>query len=132
MTPQSYMPVAPRQDQVVRFAGPWEVEPNDSLAQANGPLRSGQDYSGYSGGSDDLFSFFSSAGVITLELAGDSDGGSQLILYCADDLVHSLVQDGEPPYRITYRGPAGWYVIRIHSAAGRTQAQPYTLRVTYP
>ena len=43
---QGYMPY---------FEGPWEREDNDRASQANGPLRSGQDYYGYP---DDAFDYF--------------------------------------------------------------------------
>jgi uncharacterized repeat protein (TIGR02543 family) len=114
------------------FEGLWEVEPNDSMAQANGPLRSGQDYFGYPNDARDFFSvYMTQPGQLNVTLSNHTGQGVQLQLFyqSADNRV-GFVPD--PPYFLSYSGPAGWYYIFIFTESGHHSHTPYTLRVTYP
>lgn len=113
------------------FEGPFEMEDNDSPAQANGPLRSGQDYQGYPDDDNDYFHFTSTAsGTITVNMTGHTGTGVQVLLYDQD---FSMVQvDNTPPYAINYSAAPGKYSVRIYSAGGFNNTTPYTLKVTYP
>jgi uncharacterized repeat protein (TIGR02543 family) len=114
------------------FEGPWEVEPNDSIAQANGPLRSGQDYFGYPNDARDFFSvYMTQPGQLNVTLSNHTGQGVQLQLFyqSADNRV-GFVPD--PPYTLSYSGPAGWYYIFIFTESGYHSHTPYTVRVTYP
>jgi uncharacterized repeat protein (TIGR02543 family) len=114
------------------FEGLWEVEPNDSIAQANGPLRSGQDYFGYPNDARDFFSvYMTQPGQLNVTLSNHTGQGVQLQLFyqSADNRV-GFVPD--PPYILSHSGPAGWYYIFIFTESGHHSHTPYTLRVTYP
>jgi hypothetical protein len=138
-TPTSGAPPANRvalplvlRNHVAYFEGPFEVEDNDAYLQANGPLRSGRDYSGYPDDSRDYFSIFTlDSGLITIALSNHVGSGVQLqLFYQTTD--NRLAYDLDPPYQITYNGPPGTYYIYIFTESGFNGVTPYTLRVTYP
>ncbi len=110
------------------FEGPWEQEPNNTFSQANGPLRSGQDYFGY----PDQYDLFSirlyTGGVITVDLADHSGQGVSLALY---DQSQQLV-DQETPTHLEYTAQPGLYYVYIYTASGHNNNIRYILRVTYP
>ncbi len=114
------------------FEGPFEVEDNDSYLQANGPLRSGQDYMGYPDDAKDYFSIVSStSGNITVSLSNHTGLGVQLQLFYQS--VSNLVAfDLDAPYQINHSGPAGTYYIYIFTESGFNIVDLYTLRVTFP
>jgi hypothetical protein len=114
------------------FEGPWEQEENNSPAQANGPIRSGVQYSGYPNDDNDYFYFTTGAnGTITVNLTGHTGAGVQLLLYY--QLTNDLkVIDNSAPYEITYNGAPGNYYVRIYTASSFNNTSPYTLWVTYP
>jgi uncharacterized repeat protein (TIGR02543 family) len=126
-----YLPVT-QYNYINYFEGPWEVEPNDSIVQANGPLRSGRDYFGYPNDARDFFSvYMTQPGQLNVTLSNHAGQGVQLQLFyqSADNRV-GFVPD--PPYTLSYSGPAGWYYIFIFTESGHHSHTPYTLRVTYP
>ncbi len=126
-----YLPLL-MSDHVPYFEGPWEVEDNDSSQQANGPLRSGQDYYGYP---DDLKDYFSiylrTGGTITIDLSNHTGQGVQLQLFY-QSVDNRVAYDLDPPYHVEYSGQAGWYYVYIYTESGHNSSTPYTLRVTYP
>jgi hypothetical protein len=130
---QVYLPLALR-DYVTYFAGPWEVEPNDSYLQANGPLMAGRTYSGYPNDRKDYFSLYvRQPGEITVELAGHTGQGVQLQLFYQgiDNRVgFELVSSGQAT--IEHTGPAGWYYVYIFTESGYNSSTPYTLQASYP
>jgi len=111
----------------------WEAEPNDSLAQANGPLQSGTDYYGYPDDEWDYFSIYvDAAGQIIVDLTNHTGGGVQLLLYDQDGVL--LVRDYDPSdydYHVEYTGGAGWYSVCIYTEDHNSDT-PYTLRATFP
>jgi hypothetical protein len=114
------------------FAGPFEAEPNNSTTEANGPLRSGQDYLGYPNDAKDYFSFITSnTGPITITLTNDVGGNVQLQLFyqTAGNMVKYVTS---APYVINYTGAAGTYYIYLSTGSNYNGTIPYTLRVTYP
>jgi len=126
-----YLPIVVK-DYVSHFAGPWEVEPNNTWQQANGPLISGRAYYGYPNDTRDYFSIYTRrAGQITVSLTGHTGHGVQLQLFY-QGINNRVDHDLEAPYEITYSGPAGWYYILIYTESGHNEHTPYTLRVTYP
>jgi len=130
-----YLPATLR-DYVRYFEGPWEVEPNNTWQQANGPLLSDEEYYGYPNDDRDYFSIYTrQAGEITVDLTGHTGGGVQLVLWYGaprDDRSNAVARRYASPYTITYTGPAGWYYIYIYTESGYNEDTPYTLRVTYP
>jgi len=135
VTRHIYLPLALR-DYVCYFEGPWEVEPNNTWQQANGPLLSDEEYYGYPNDDRDYFSIYTrQAGDITVNLTGHTGAGVQLLLWRGaprSDYSNLVGSRNASPYRITYTGPAGWYYIYIYTASGHNEDTPYTLRVTYP
>jgi hypothetical protein len=126
-----YLPLAVK-NFINYFNGPWEVEPNNSSAEANGPLRSGQDYFGYSSDAKDYFSFISSAsGSIAITLTNYIGGNGQLQLFY-QSTGNLVAYDATAPFNINYNGPAGLYYIYISTGSNFNNVNPYTLRVTYP
>ncbi len=113
------------------FEGPWEIEPNDSFQQANGPLRSGKKYYGYPNDSQDFFSIdVRTGGDIIIDLNGHTGQGVQIqLFYQSSDRVEWVY---EPPYHIEYTGLAGWYYIYVYTESGYNETTRYTIRATFP
>jgi hypothetical protein len=114
------------------FVGTEEAEPNNSRAQANGPLQSGVDYHGYQNDTDDYFSIsLSGSGNIAVDLDNANSLHTQVLLY--HESSNSFVrQSGGEPFQLSYSGPSGIYYIRVFSDAPNNNPAVYTLRVTYP
>jgi len=131
---RNYLPLALR-NHIDYFAGPWEVEPNDTWQQANGPLISGRDYYGYPNDARDYFSIYMrQAGAITVNLTGHTGTGVQLQLWHGPpqaDGSNRVAFKTQAPYQLTHTGPAGWYYVYIYTAGGYNSNTPYTLQVTY-
>lgn len=126
-----YLPVALRN---YFFGSPsvFELEPNNTLAQANGPLEAGRAYQGYPNDANDFYYFQTVGGALAASLESVSGMGTQLQLFYED--TNALVgYAGGPPYQIILTNqPAGWYYVRVYTAGGHNDSTPYTLRVTYP
>ncbi len=115
------------------FAGPAEIEPNDTALDANGPLCSGQTYTGYPNDRSDLFSFNTlHDGEIDIQLQNHTGQGVQLQLYYQDVLGQPVQVDFGAPYEFEYDGKAGQYYIFIFAESGYNSNDAYTLTVTYP
>lgn len=127
-----YLP-AVLNDFIPPFAGPWEVEPNDSYLQANGPLISGATYLGYPNDDRDYFSIYlRSAGLITINLSNHTGQGVQLQLFY-ESTSNVVASDVIAPYSIQYTASqAGWYYIYIYTESGWNSNAAYTLLTTYP
>ncbi|MEW5985932.1 MAG: hypothetical protein AB1791_04805 [Chloroflexota bacterium] len=126
-----YLP-AIANDFLVPFAGPWEVEPNDTYLQANGPLISAATYLGYPNDDRDYFSIYlRSAGLITINLSNHTGQGVQLQLFY-ESTNNRVAFDLDAPFSIQHTGPAGWYYIYIFTASGWNSNTPYSLWATYP
>jgi len=130
-----YLPLTLR-NYIQYFEGPWEVEPNDTWQQANGPLISGRDYYGYPNDARDYFSIYTrQAGEITVNLTGHTGEGVQLQLWHGQpqsDGSNRVAFTSTSPYQLTHTGAAGWYYIYIYTPEGHNEHTRYTLRVTYP
>ena len=109
----------------------WEAEPNNSLAQANGPLQSGVGYYGYPNDAWDYFNVYvSTIGRITVDLMNHTGEGVQLLLYDQDGVL--LDRAWQPPYHVESDVYWGWYSIRIYTESGYNSDTPYTLRAVFP
>ncbi len=128
-----YMPMVLK-DYMHYFEGPMEVEPNDTYLQANGPLRSGRDYTGYPDDDKDYFSIYlRTSGQITIDLTNHTGTGVQLQLFYQNTSSSPLVYKYNAPYHIDYpASTAGWYYIYIASTGNFNTNTAYTLRVSYP
>jgi hypothetical protein len=128
---RAYMPLILK-DYVNYYVGPWESEPNDSAAQANGPLVSGQDYYGQTDDADDYYSaYLRSSGHISVGLTTPLTVGLQLSLLYGSP-ASPVEWDDSAPYSLAYEGAAGRYYVLVHAESTVTTTALYTLRVTYP
>jgi hypothetical protein len=126
-----YLPLILK-DYVDYYVGPWESEPNDSAAQADGPLVSGQDYYGQTDDADDYYSLYvRSSGTISAGLTTPLTQGLQLSLLYGSP-ASPVEWDNSAPYSLAYEGAAGWYHVLVHAESTVSATAPYTLRVTYP
>jgi hypothetical protein len=116
------------------FEGPWEVEPNNVSAQANGPLRSGQAYLGYPNDNWDAFTFIApTAGMMSVDLSNFIDPNGQLQIYYQSLTDPHFVYDSTPPFHVDYvSGQPGLYYVFIYANSGFNTTTPYTLTVSYP
>ncbi len=118
-------------DYVTYFVGPWEVEPNNTCAQANGPLIPGRNYFGYPNDQKDYFSvYLRSSGTLVVDLSGHTGQGVQLQL--RDAAYNLITYVWQPPYHIERSMPAGWYYIYIFTESGYNNTTPYTLYSMFP
>ncbi|MDX9953367.1 MAG: hypothetical protein RBT75_04695, partial [Anaerolineae bacterium] len=111
---RAYLPLTLR-DYLQYFEGPWEVEPNDTYLQANGPLISGRDYRGYPDDERDYFSIYlRKPGPLTIDLTDHTGQAVQLQLFY-QGIDNRVAFDTVPPYTITHTGQPGWYYIYIYT-----------------
>jgi hypothetical protein len=127
-----YLPLIVSNKGMAYFDGPWEVEPNNSYVQANGPIKSGSVYQAYPNDQKDYFSvFMPTDGTISIKLSGNLGQGVQLQLFY-QSVSNRVGFDPFSPYEISYNGNAGWYYIYIFKESGYNSNAPYTLQATYP
>lgn len=126
-----YLPLAMKEF-MTYFEGPWEVEPNDSYQQANGPLRSGRDYYGYPNDPKDFFSIYvRTGGDVIIDLSNHTGQGVQLQLFY-QSVSNQVEWVYAPPYHIEHTGLAGWYYIYVYTESGYNETTPYTIQATFP
>jgi hypothetical protein len=117
------------------FEGPWEVEPNDTAAQANGPLRFQRDYYGHPDDQRDYYYFYLSApGRLIVDMTVDQLRDMQMQLFRGlPENGDRIGYAGGPPYHIEVSATAGWYYVLVYTDTSDTSVTAqYTLRVTYP
>jgi len=110
---------------------PFEVEPNNSAATANGRLLFGRNYQGYPNDMEDYFYFDVPAGQPqTLNISLDNITGTdpQLQLHF-NGYPNRVDSDQAPPYRLHYVAPPGRYYVRVVVVGGYNTATAYVLRV---
>ncbi len=93
------------------FAGPLELEPNNSMLQANGPICSGYDYRGLPNDRYDVFTLDAEAGLATVELINHVGTGVQLQLH------HQTITPS--PIALDYNGADGYRIELSNAPAGR-------------
>jgi hypothetical protein len=126
-----YAPAVMREP-IFYFDNPFEFEPNDSPAQANGPLRPGWEIQGYPDDENDYFSILTkNSGTITVDLSDHTGGGVQLLVYY-QSAGNTVAIDNSAPYALSFSGAPGTYYVRIYTASGYNTTTPYRLMVTYP
>lgn len=114
------------------FEGPFEQEPNNSTAQANGRLRSGRHYQGYANDREDYFSFWlAGPGHVAIDMTEHNGLDPQLHLY-HQSTANRVGFAGAPPFHIEDDYSAGWYFIRVYTAGNYNSIAPYKLKVIYP
>lgn len=112
----------------------WELEPNNSDQEANGPLQSEIEYYGYPDDEKDYFGFKTDmAGAISIEVRNHTGKEVQLqLFYQSATDENRKAHDLEPPFQIDYVGPSGWYYIYINTGSGYNQNTPYSISVRFP
>lgn len=114
------------------FEGPSEAEPNNSSAQANGPLRLGRGYQGVHNDQWDIFSVaMTTTGTLRANLQTPRTGSLQLQIFQQSTADPNCQYVSVPPYQVDYAGPAGVYYIAIFNES-TFNSDGYTLTVTNP
>ncbi len=116
----------------------WEVEPNDEIPQANGPIISGLDYYGTFPGSDDVKDYFcfglASPHRVRIWLTNIPEGRNYDLVLRKEDTTavgYSLQPENADEYIDIPSLPAGFYYIQVYRTSGAGSSQPYHLRVVY-
>ena len=115
---------------------PSEQEPNNTRAQANGPLQSGIIYYGVHDPDQDTYDIFffeaTRSGPVRVILNNHPASSLQLQLHSATTVL-PLRYDYLAPYQIDYpQVQAGRYYIAIYTPPSPASGQVYQLSVTYP
>lgn len=115
---------------------PFEQEPNNSRAEANGPLQSGVTMYGIHGAADDAYDIFyfdaTRTGPIRITLNNHPVSDIQLQLHTIST-SEPLRYDFTAPYQIDYTiTEARRYFIAIYATNSPASGQVYELTVTFP
>ena len=114
------------------FLGPMEVEPNNTLGEANGPILLNRNYQGFPNDLSDYFHFtLTTQRQLTINLTGITGTDPQLHLY-RDTSGNRVGYDPTPPYSISYTAPPGDYWVRVVVVDDYNSSSLYTLRVNAP
>lgn len=116
------------------YVGPLEIEPNNTRAEATGPLCDAQTYQGAANDQKDYFTFVTnSSGNIVIDLTGHAGTGVQMQLFYQNETTpRAFDTDPGPNFHITYNGPTGQYYIYIFTDSGYSTTPLYNLTVNYP
>jgi hypothetical protein len=114
----------------------WELEPNNALSDANGPLVRRVEYHGRHDSDEDEWDCYKMhpdvEGLVTAELRDHECTDLQFLLYY-ESWDNKVAKDWKSPYDLSYRGPMGWYYICIYTPeSGCSTGTPYMLRATFP
>lgn len=112
----------------------WECEPNNTYANANGPLVSGVSYYGYPTDNYDCYYFnMPRTGNVMIRVTDYTILNTQLLLaYQVNSTTYHLVTyDHIPPLELNWSGNSGKYVTCLF-ANSNFRTEPYTLTAVYP
>jgi len=114
------------------FLGPFEIEPNNSQAQANGPILLNRNYQGFPNDLADWYFFnLPAGGSIGVVLTNITGKDPQLHLYnAAGGLI--IADTVGPAFSLTHNAQPGVYYVRVVVVGNYNQTTPYTLRVNQP
>ncbi len=116
----------------INFMGPLEHEPNNSTAEANGPILLNRTYQGYPNDLSDYYSFdITSTRQVTINLTEITGKDPQLHLY-HNSSANRVAYDPTPPYSIVYNATPGRYYVRVVVVDQWNSSVLYTLRVNNP
>lgn len=114
------------------FLGPREIEPNNTLGEANGPILLNRNYQGFPNDLSDYYRFdLNTTRQLNITLTGITGTDPQLHLY-RDSSANRVGYDPEAPYSISYNAPPGRYWVRIVVVGNYNTSTLYTLRVSAP
>ncbi len=129
----TYLPLVTN-NSISYFEGPWEVEPNNTVDQANGSLRFDRAYNGYPDAKDYFYVDVQHPQPLSIDLVNHGGSGIQLQLkYRTITGMIFLTYDWQPPFHIDWNAQQpGLYYIYIFTETPPTVQTPYTLTVTSP
>lgn len=111
------------------FVGPFEIEPNNSTGEANGPILVNRNYQGFPNDQSDWFYFdLTAQRQISVVLTNITGTDPQLQLF-HNSSSNRVGFDATPPFSISHNAPPGRYYVRVVVVGGYNQTTPYTLRV---
>ena len=114
------------------FVGPLEVEPNNTLGEANGPILLNRNYQGYPDDQSDYYHFtLTTQSQLTINLTDITGTDPQLQLY-HDTSGNMVGYDQNAPYSISYDAPPGDYWVRVVVVGNNNSLSLYTLSVNNP
>jgi uncharacterized repeat protein (TIGR01451 family) len=110
----------------------WEIEPNNSCDEANGPIYPGMQYFGYPDDQHDVFS-------IDLQTRGELDvgldihDGEGVQLHLLDEDCETIVYDWDPPFHLKHTlGPGLFYIGIYVEEPEQDPNRAYTLQADFP
>jgi hypothetical protein len=114
------------------FLGPREIEPNNTLGEANGPILLNRTYQGFPNDLSDYYYFdLNTTRQLDITLTGITGQDPQLHLY-RDSSANRVGYDPNAPYSISYNAPPGRYWVRVVVVGNYNSSSLYTLRVNNP
>lgn len=114
------------------FLGPREIEPNNTLDDANGPILLNRNYQGFANDLSDYYYFdLNTTRQLNITLTGITGTDPQLHLY-RDSSTNRVGYDPSAPYTIAYNAPPGRYWVRVVVVGNYNTSTLYTLRVSAP
>jgi hypothetical protein len=116
----------------------WELEPNDSAEQANGPIMSGLTYFGtFPQGAQDLSDYFyfelPAGRNVEIRLT-NIPSGQNYDLVLRDTSLNARGYSANPgnnPELIQVQVPSGKYLVQVYHRDGTGSSQPYHVRAVY-
>lgn len=127
----AYLPIIVG-DEFAYFQGPCEDEPNDTAAEANGPLRSDQNYCADPDDERDYFSvYLFNPGTVEADLTNNTGQGVQLQLFYQTTANRVDFDSGPGALHVEHTGAAGFYYVLVFTASGHNSTD-YSLIVNYP
>lgn len=114
------------------FLGPFEIEPNNSTGEANGPILLNRNYQGFPNDLSDYYYFdLAAPAQIGVTLTGITGTDPQLHLYY-NSSASRVGYDPTPPYNIVYAAQPGRYWVRVVVVGNYNTSNAYTVRVSNP
>jgi uncharacterized repeat protein (TIGR01451 family) len=113
----------------------WEIEPNNSCAEANGPISPGRQYFGYPDDNRDVFSIdLPSSGELDVSLEiHDGDGVQLHLLESNNGECETIAYDWDPPFHVKHTlGPGRFYIGIFVEEPEQDPNRAYTLQADFP
>lgn len=112
-------------------AGTTEIEPNNALNEADGPLCSGVTYAGLPYDNNDYFYInLTSSATIVVDLTNYTVADTHGWLIISDEAYNNIAYTYAAPFHLQQSLSAGKYYIRVFTETGYTSSTPYSLKIT--
>jgi len=114
------------------FVGPGEIEPNDTVAQANGPLESGKDYYALPNDRIDMFSIDLAENRVIQVIVSGNNCPRLRVQLSYHDVSPVVAEDGVLRGVIVFNATqTGRYYISVDNGLVCSQESNYTIQVIY-